>query len=29
MKVLDFDALLTGPWRPVAGGGGGLVCLEG
>lgn len=29
LKVLDLDALLTGPWRPVAGGGGGLVCLEG
>ena len=29
LKVLSFDALLTGPWRPVAGGGGGFICLEG
>lgn len=27
LKVLSLDALLTGPWRTVVGGGG-LVCLE-
>lgn len=29
LKVLSFSALLTGPWRPVTGGGGWLGLPEG